>query len=287
MRSRRRSPERTRCAPRFVTVARISTSASPGIVNERTPLEPAICSSSSRRARPCRSRRSSRPRRSSAASRAGRCRTARSRRRRTRRSRSRSTASGARANSGEGGENPDRYRDERNCKIKQVASGQVRRHGRVRRLRRGAPDQDRARIEAGRGRPDPGAQGHGGDRRPSQDAARRLAHLAAAAPRHLLDRGPRPARLRPARGQPGRGHLGEARRRDRHRPRCRGRREGARGRDPRRRLGRRHRREPPVVDQVRRRAVGARARGDAAGARREPPPRPRARARRRRVQDRT
>jgi glutamate synthase (ferredoxin) len=30
---------------------------------------------------------------------------------------------GARANSGEGGENPERYRDERNCKIKQVASG--------------------------------------------------------------------------------------------------------------------------------------------------------------------
>ena len=30
---------------------------------------------------------------------------------------------GARANSGEGGESPDRYRDERNCKIKQVASG--------------------------------------------------------------------------------------------------------------------------------------------------------------------
>ncbi len=30
---------------------------------------------------------------------------------------------GARANSGEGGEDPDRYRDERNCKIKQVASG--------------------------------------------------------------------------------------------------------------------------------------------------------------------
>ena len=30
---------------------------------------------------------------------------------------------GARANSGEGGENPERYRDDRNCKIKQVASG--------------------------------------------------------------------------------------------------------------------------------------------------------------------
>ena len=30
---------------------------------------------------------------------------------------------GARANSGEGGESPDRFRDERNCKIKQVASG--------------------------------------------------------------------------------------------------------------------------------------------------------------------
>ena len=61
---------------------------------------------------------------------------------------------GARANSGEGGENPERYRDERNCKIKQVASGPLRRDRRVRGLRRGAPDQDRAGLEARRGRPD-------------------------------------------------------------------------------------------------------------------------------------
>ncbi len=110
---------------------------------------------------------------------------------------------GGRANSGEGGESPDRYGDERNSKIKQVASGPVRRERGVRGLGRGAPDQDRAGLEARRGRPDPRAQGDGRDRPPAQDAARRLPHLASAASRHLLDRGSRPARLRPARGQPG------------------------------------------------------------------------------------
>ena len=42
----------------------------------------------------------------------------------------------------------------------------------------------------------------------------RRADLAAAAPRHLLDRGPRAADLRPAPGEPGGGDLGEARRRE-------------------------------------------------------------------------
>ena len=60
-------------------------------------------------------------------------------------------------------------------------------------------------------------------------ARRRRADLAAAAPRHLLDRGPRAARLRPAAGEPARGRLGQARRRGRRRAR-RGRR--ARRRSP-------------------------------------------------------
>ena len=188
---------------------------------------------------------------------------------------------------GEGGEDPERYRDERNSKIKQIASGRFGVTRRVRGVRRGAPDQDRAGLEARRGRPDPGAQGHRRDRAPAPHAARRVADLAAAAPRHLLDRGPRPARsstcARSTRtrtisvklvSEAGVGvvaagvakahadvvHVAGA--------------DGGTGASP------------LAVDQARGRAVGARARRDAAGARRERPARPRARARRRRLQDR-
>ena len=71
---------------------------------------------------------------------------------------------GARSNSGEGGEDPARYRTQRNSTIKQIASGALRRHRRVRGLGGRAADQGRAGIEAGRGRADPRAQGDGGDR---------------------------------------------------------------------------------------------------------------------------
>ncbi len=52
-----------------------------------------------------------------------RCRTERCRPRRTKPWRRPSTSSGALANSGEGGEAPERFGDDRNCGIKQVASG--------------------------------------------------------------------------------------------------------------------------------------------------------------------
>ena len=71
---------------------------------------------------------------------------------------------GARSNSGEGGEDPARYRTEKNSKIKQVASGPLRRHAGVPDQRRGAADQDRAGREAGRGRPAARAQGERHDR---------------------------------------------------------------------------------------------------------------------------
>ena len=129
--------------------------------------------------------------------------------------RSRSTASAARANSGEGGEDPARFRDERNSPHQAGRVRPLRRHARVRRLRRRAPDQDRAGLEARRGRPAPRAQGHDRDRAPAPHRARRRAHLTAAAPRHLLDRGPRAAHLRPQAGEPGRGRLGQARLRER------------------------------------------------------------------------
>ena len=81
-----------------------------------------------------------------------------------------------------------------NSRIKQVASGRFGVTAEYAAFARRAPDQDRAGLEARRGRPAARPQGHRGDRAPAPHAARRGAHLAAAAPRHLLDRGPRAAR---------------------------------------------------------------------------------------------
>ena len=111
-------------------------------------------------------------------------------------------------------------------------------------------------------------------------------HQPAAAPRHLLDRGPRPADRRPAGDQPGgpdrRQARRVARRRDDRRRRRQGRRElrpplGPRGRD---------RRVAAVVDQARRRAVGARPRRGPPDAAPQRPPRPGRAPDRRRPADR-
>ena len=116
--------------------------------------------------------------------------------------------------------------------------------------------------------------------------ARRRPHLAAAAPRHLLDRGSRAADPRSQEREPARVDLGEARLRGRRGHRRRGRGEGeGRPRDDRR-PRRRHRRVAGVVDQARRHAVGARPRRDAADARAEPAARPHRRAGRRPDEDR-
>ena len=192
---------------------------------------------------------------------------------------------GGRSNSGEGGEDPARYRDERNSKIKQVASG---RFGVTAEY---AVSAEELQIKIAQGsKPGEGGQipAHkvtDGDRAPPRHEPRRLAHLAAAAPRHLLDRGPRAARLRPQGGEPGRGRVRQARRVERRRRDRRRRREGSRRRGPRRRGGRRHGREPASLDQARRCSLGARAGRDPAGARRERSPRPRAPSGRRWVQD--
>ena len=125
---------------------------------------------------------------------------------------------GGRSNTGEGGEDPVRYLDRtatRRSAIKQVASG---RFGVTSNYLANADelaDQDGAGREAGRGRPAARAQGrplHRG--RPPDDAGRRP-DLAAAAPRHLLDRGPEAADLRPPLREPGGADLGQARRRGR------------------------------------------------------------------------
>ncbi len=163
----------------------------------------------------------------------------------------------------------------------------LRRHGRVRGVRRGAPDQDRAGLEARRGRPDPGAQGHRGDRAPARHT-RPASSLISPPPHHdiysIEDLAQLVFDLREvnpdadisvklvsssgvgviaagvAKAHADVVHVAGA--------------DGGTGR------------EPAPVDQARGRSVGARARRDAAGARRERPSRPRARARRRRLQDR-
>ena len=108
----------------------------------------------------------------------------------------------------------------------------------------------------------------------------------AAAPRHLLDRGPRPADPRPEERQPVGARARQARRRGRRRHR-RGRCvQGARRRRADLRPRRRHRRRAADVAQARRRAVGARPRRDPADAAAQRAARPDRRADRRPAEDR-
>ena len=164
--------------------------------------------------------------------------------------------------------------------------GPLRRHRRVPGLRRPDPDQDGAGREARRGRAAARPQGLRVHRQAALLGARRRPDLAAAAPRHLLDRGPGAADPRPQEREPARVDLGEAGLRSRRRHR-RGRRRQGQGR-PRddRRPRRRHRRLAGVVDQARRHAVGARPRRDAADAGAQPAARPHRRAGRRPDEDR-
>ena len=91
--------------------------------------------------------------------------------------------------------------------------GPVRRDGRISERLRGARDQGRAGRQARRGRPAARLQGDGADRAAAPCDARRDADLAAAAPRHLFDRGSGAAHLRPEADQPARQGLREAGRR--------------------------------------------------------------------------
>ena len=95
--------------------------------------------------------------------------------------------------------------------------------------------------------------------------------LAAAAPRHLLDRGSQAADLRPALRESRSAHLREARRRGRRRHRRRRRREGERRPRADLRSRRRHRRLAALVDPLRGHPVGDRPRRDAADARAQRP----------------
>ena len=134
--------------------------------------------------------------------------------------------------------------------------GPLRREHRLPDERRRAADQDGAGREARRGRPASGPQGRRLHRERPADDARRRADLAAAAPRHLLDRGPEAADLRPPLRQPGGAHLREARRRGRRRHGRRRRREGERRPRAHLRARRRHRRVAALLDPLRRASRG-------------------------------
>ena len=152
--------------------------------------------------------------------------------------------------------------------------GPLRRDERVPRQRPRAPDQDGPGREARRGRPAAGLQGLPVDREdPALDAGRG-AHQPAAAPRHLLDRGPRGAHLRPQEREPPRADQREARRRGGRRDGGGGRRQGARGRGAHLRPRRRDGRVAADLDQARGHPVGAGPRRGAPGPADERPAQP-------------
>ena len=132
----------------------------------------------------------------------------------------------------------------------------------------------------------PGQQGLPVDRRHPARHRRCRADLAAAAPRHLLDRGSQAADPRPAQRQPGGRGVGEAG----LGPRCRHRRgrrdQGARRQGDRRRQRRRHRRGAADLAQAHRAAVGTRPGRDPADAAAQPAARAGQGAGRRRAEDR-
>ena len=280
-----------RCSAPCATSAPRATARSPRRADEENRLRRRAARADGARARGasrCRSTRSSPRARSCAASRRARCRSARSRRRRTRRSRSRSTASAAAPTAARAART--RAARELDAERRFAALGDqagrlraLRRHDRVPGRRRRAADQGLAGRQARRGRAAARPQGRRRDRAPAPLDARRRPDLAASAPRHLLDRGPRAADPRPALRQPDGRDQRQARRARGRRHRRRRRRQGRRRPHRDRRHGRRHGRLAHVVDPARRRALGARPRRDPAGARRQRPARPRAPAGRRRA----
>ena len=120
------------------------------------------------------------------------------------------------------------------------------------------PDQDGPGRQARRRRRTARPQGLSVDRQDPPLDARRRPDLAAAAPRHLLDRGPRRVDPRPQERQPRRPHQRQAGLRGRRRHHRRRRRQGACRRGADLRLRRRHRRLAAVQHQACRHPVGTR-----------------------------
>ena len=174
---------------------------------------------------------------------------------------------GGKSNTGEGGEEVDRFKpmpngDSMRSAIKQVASG---RFGVTTEY---LVNSDMMQIKMAQGaKPGEGGQLPGDkvndDHRQGAplDPGRRP-DLAAAAPRHLFDRRPGAADLRPEERQPGRPGLGQARLRSRRRHGCRRRRQGARRPRHHLRLRGRHRRLAADLAEACRLAVGNRPRRD-------------------------
>ena len=177
-----------------------------------------------------------------------------------------------------------RYRSRRNSSIKQVASGRF-----------GVTPEylafaEELQIKIAQGsKPGEGGQlpGHKVTVEIARlrHTARSRADLAAAAPRHLLDRGPGAADLRPPTGEPAGKDLRQARFFGGCRSRRRRVRQGTRGHRSHRRRGRWHRREPALIHQERGCSLGDRSQRSAADARRRGAPGPGAPAGRRRHED--
>ena len=162
----------------------------------------------------------------------------------------------------------------------------LRRHEHVPDERHRHPDQDGAGREARRGRAAAGRQGLPVDRAHPARHRRRRAHLAAAAPRHLLDRRPQAADLRPQAREPRGARAREARVAVGHRRGRGGRDEGAGGCRAGLRPRRRHGRIAPQLAEARGHAVGDRPRRDPADADAQRDARPGGRAGRRSDEDR-
>ena len=168
---------------------------------------------------------------------------------------------GGKSNTGEGGEESDRFKPLPNGDSHALGDqagrlGPLRRHDGISRQLRHDADQDGAGRQARRRRPVARPQGRRDHRARAAFDARRRPDLAAAASRHLFDRGSGAADLRPQERQSGRPGLGQAGLRNRRRHGRRGRCQGARRPCHHRRLRGRHRRLPPDLDQARRLARG-------------------------------
>ena len=195
---------------------------------------------------------------------------------------------GGKSNTGEGGEDADRLLRPASgaVAIKQVASG---RFGVTSEYLVNADDIQIKMAQGakpGEGGQLPGHKVYPWIAKTRHSTPGRRADLAAAAPRHLLDRGPRAADPRPEERQPGGAGARQAGRRGRRRHGRRRRVQGARRRGADLRPRRRHRRRAADLAQARRRPVGARPGRDPADAAAQRAARPDRRAGRRPAQDR-